>query len=161
MARTIDLAILTDTRDTVATWFFDDYLPRWVAAGSEGHAPTFITEYWGAPLWVSIDDNVALLSSIDQVVSFLREMHERLRASGYTHTVVPDRRIVAFTPNSADVSVIWSRRRADSSEIERLAVVFAVMNTADGWRVVAIRAVNTTGDQLDDLWPVHDIGALR
>ena len=74
--------------DEVGAWFFEDYLPRWVKAGAAGSSPTFITDYWGVPLWVGVEGRAptALLSA-EAVIEFLDTMQTRLRASGYTHTV--------------------------------------------------------------------------
>ena len=41
------------TRAEVTAWFFEDYLPRWVAAATGAEGPEFIHEYWGTPLHVT------------------------------------------------------------------------------------------------------------
>ncbi|MEV7605775.1 alpha/beta hydrolase [Paenarthrobacter sp. NPDC089322] len=142
--------------EDVTSWFFEDYLSRWVTAGAEGLPPEFITGYWAAPLWVnSAEVGSVLLPTAEAVVEMLSGMQSRLRADGYSHTVVPDRRITVFHDRGATIEVIWSRRRADESEIERLAVSFDVIKREDGWRAVTIQSKNTDANRLDDVWPVH------
>lgn len=143
------------TRDDVTRWFFKEYLGTWITAGATGASPTFITDYWSAPLWVSVPGMTpGALPDDAAVVGFLDGMQTRLRAAGYTHTVVPDRRVTAFNDRSATIEVIWSRRRADESEVERLAVHFAVVRRDEGWRIVAIFGQPTTVDRLDEAWPI-------
>jgi hypothetical protein len=48
--------------------------------------------------------------------------------------------------------VIWSRRRADESEIERRAVHFDVHRTEKGWRVVTVASTLTDRTSLGDIW---------
>ena len=52
----------------------------------------------------------------------------------------------------AAIEVIWSRCRADSSEIERLAVHFEVARGSAVWRVVGIQEVPTSADALSAAW---------
>ncbi|MEX3968355.1 hypothetical protein AB4Y42_40360 [Paraburkholderia sp. EG286B] len=137
-------------------WFFDSYLPRWVTAGERGEDASFITDYWGAPLWVSIDDIPPVIATTKaEVVEILRPIHTRLRSAGYSHTAVPDRRAIAFNSNSAQISVIWSRRRSDESEIERCAVNFNLMRLEEGWRIVHIQQKTTTAPDLTAMWLTH------
>jgi len=144
-----------DTLVDVTNWFFEDYLGRWVSAGASGASPAFITEYWSAPLWVSMPGLVpGVLPTPEAVIDFLDAMQSRLRAAGYHHTNIPDRRITVLNDCAATIEVIWSRRRADESEIERLAVHFAAVRGEAGWRAVAIFAQPTDVGLLDEVWPI-------
>lgn len=143
-----------ETLAEVQKWFFDDYIPRWVKAGERGEDSSFITEYWGAPLWVSIDDIPPVLAKTEaEVTNILRPIHARLKVAGYHHTAVPDRKITVFNSNSAEIKVIWSRRRADDSEIERHVVNFLMMRRDDGWRILSIQQKATTSPTVDAVWP--------
>lgn len=142
-------------RDDVAHWFFDDYLPTWIGVGSGAVArgPEFILDYWGAPLHWSDDEGSRCIPDAAAVVAQLGELQHRLRVNGYADTTVPDRRVLAYHRNGAAIEVIWSRRRGDGSEIERLAVHFELARGPEGWRVVSIQATPTPSDSLDDVWP--------
>lgn len=48
--------------------------------------------------------------------------------------------------------MIWSRRRADESEIERRAVHFGIHRTDKGWRVVSVASALTDRTSLADIW---------
>ena len=80
-------------------------------------------------------------------------MQTRLRAAGYANTAVPDQKVTVYHDNGAAVEVIWSRLRADGTEIERLAVHFEVARGPAGWRIVGIQAIPTASDSLNTAWP--------
>src|ERR1700742_4422032 len=145
---------MSDIETEVTAWFFDDYLPTWIGVGNGtiGRGTEFILDYWGAPL--SWSGPTASGWSLDgpAVIDFLEATHNRLKDNGYTTTVVPDRTVRVYHRGGAAIEVIWSRRRADDTEIERVAVHFEVNRTADGWRVVGIQQVFTDADTLADAW---------
>jgi len=143
------------TRDEVTAWFFDDYVPTWVAVGAGQHAgdSDFILKYWSAPLHVCSTEVNAWFPDGKSVVDLLEFAHRPLKEGGYTHTVIPDRRVDVYHDNGAAIEVIWSRRRADESEIERMATHFELARTGDSWRIVGIQVIRTTLDRLNDVWP--------
>jgi hypothetical protein len=145
---------LSKTADEAAKWFFEDYLPTWAAAGaakvSEGEDS--ILRYWDDPLYTDHLGQNQWATNAKGVLDFLILNHGPLKAQGYTHTVVPDRKVTAYSENSAGIEVIWSRRRADESEIQRLAVHFGTAKTPAGWRVITIDASIITEDKLDAVW---------
>jgi hypothetical protein len=145
----------TQTRAEVTDWFFEDYLPRWVSAssGATDESPEFILDYWGVPMHVSLPDKSTWFLDAKGVLSFLEMNRAPLKAAGYTHTVVPDSRVFVYNIVGAAVEVIWSRRRADDSEIQRWAVHFEVAKSDQGWRVVGIQSTATDTDTLSEIWP--------
>lgn len=49
--------------------------------------------------------------------------------------------MTTYSSHSAGIEVIWSRRSADDTEIERLGVHFEVRRDASGtWRITALAA---------------------
>ena len=64
------------------------------------------------------------------VVGVLNDTHSRMRDAGYAHTEVVDRGVRAYHGDGAAIEVIWSRRRGDGSEIERVAAHFEVVRDA-------------------------------
>lgn len=138
----------------VKRWFFGEYLQRFITVVEQGGDASFITDYWGAPLWVSIDDNpVVLARTAEEISAVIGPIHDRMHAAGYGTTLVPDWQITPLNARSATVRVIWSRRRRDLSEIERCAVTFTVMKRDDGWRSIAIQQTSDViADTLDAIW---------
>jgi hypothetical protein len=138
----------------VTEWFFEDYLPTWVGVGNRaiGTGPGVILNYWGVPLYDYHPDGGQWALNGDSVVGFLNTTHTRLQANGYAYTEVVDRAVRAYHRNGAAIEVIWSRRRADDTEIERLAVHFEVIRTENGWRVAGIQRRFTHADTLFDAW---------
>jgi hypothetical protein len=141
-------------RDEVTRWFFDEYLPLWigVGSGSIGLGPEFILDYWGVPLHHGTPDGGYWLLDGASVVGLLARTHRRLRAQGYAYTAVPDRKVTIYHRSGAAIEVIWSRRRADGSEIERLAVHFEAARGSAGWRMVGIQTAPTSADALNAAW---------
>jgi hypothetical protein len=66
---------------------------------------------------------------------------------------VPDHSVSVYHDNGAAIEVIWSRCRADSTEIERLAAHFELGRNEEGWRIVGIQTSSTTADLLGEAWP--------
>jgi uncharacterized NTF2-like protein DUF6841 len=146
--------LTTSVNDDVTSWFFDDYLPTWVgvAAGTIARGPEFILDYWAAPLHFSTDEGGQWLHDAPAVVQFLEETQSRLRADGYAHTNVPDHGVSVYHDNGAAIEVIWSRCRADNTEIERLAAHFELSRNEEGWRIVGIQISSTAADTLSEAW---------
>lgn len=145
------------TRAEVTEWFFEDYLPRWVAvaAGTSDEGPEFIHDYWGTPLHVTGLEQSFWCLDDASVRGFLDLNYAPLRESGYSHTVVPDRRVLVYNSVGAAIEVIWSRRRADETEIQRWAVQFSVAKSDRGWRVVGIHSAATDKNRLAEVWPAE------
>ncbi len=145
----------SSVRDEVAHWFFDDYLTTWigVGAGTIQRGPEFILDYWSAPLNWSDDQGSRWILDPADVVAVLQQLHSRLRNEGYAHTAVPDQKVTVYHDNGAAIEVIWSRQRADGTEIERLAAHFEVARGPHGWRILGVQAAPTTSDSLNTAWP--------
>lgn len=146
---------IAEARAEVASWFFEDYLPRWVA-GAAGTSPDgleFILGYWDTPLHLTGQGQSFWCLDDASVVGFLDLSQAPLRESGYRHTAVLDNRVFAYHSVGGAIEVIFSRRRADDTEIQRQAVHFEVAKSTQGWRVVGIQSAATTVDTLDDIWP--------
>jgi hypothetical protein len=144
----------SSVRDQVTRWFFDDYLPVLVGVGSGAIAqgPEFILDYWGVPLHYCTPDGGKWLLDAAGVVGLLERSYSRLRAQGYSYTAVPDRNVTVYHDAGAAIEVIWSRCRADDSEIERVAVHFEVARGSAGWRAVGIQTLQTTANSLNAAW---------
>jgi hypothetical protein len=140
----------------VTRWFFDDYLNRYISvvSGTRQDGPEFILDYWGCPVHVSSPRMNRWLSEPRDVVGMLAETQARLREARYTHTAVLDSRVTIFHLGGAAIEVIWSRR-AERTEIERLAVHFEAVRTGEGWRAIAIQELDTTAQTLDEVWPIR------
>jgi glyoxylase-like metal-dependent hydrolase (beta-lactamase superfamily II) len=141
-------------RDEVSRWFFDDYLALWigVGAGTIAREPEFILDYWGVPLHWSDGLGTRWFLESPAVAALLEELQNRLRGDGYAYTAVPDQNVTVYHDNGAAIEVIWSRRRTNGTEIERVAAHFEVARGQAGWRVISIQATPTTGDSLNTVW---------
>ena len=136
----------------VVAWFFEEYFPQWVAAAQGDADPAFIHRFWGTPMHVSVSGTSFWCRTEADVSAFLAETHRPLRENDYHHTVVPDRKVTVYSPSGAAIEAIWSRRRADEFEIQRLAVHLEIARLGDGWRVVGIQGHDTRRDTLAEAW---------
>jgi glyoxylase-like metal-dependent hydrolase (beta-lactamase superfamily II) len=145
----------SSVQDEVSRWFLDDYLPTWVGvgAGTIARGPEFILDYWAVPLHWSDDQGARWIPDEQAVLGLLQQMQNRLQGDDYAYTALPDRNVTVYHHNGAAIEVIWSRRRSDGTEIERLAAHFEVARGQAGWRVIGIQATPTTSDSLETAWP--------
>ncbi|MDT0467094.1 MULTISPECIES: DUF6841 family protein [Streptomyces] len=147
---------LDETYLEITDWFFGNYLPRWVTAVEETDDASFIGDYWTAPLWVGDESGpVSLAPTAQDVTAWFQATFDRLKAAGYTRTVVVDNRVTIFNKHGGAIDAIWSRLRADESEIERIAVHFVIARRGEELRIVAIEATFTDSDSLDEVWPIR------
>jgi hypothetical protein len=145
----------SSVHDEVTRWFFDYYLRTWigVGAGAIARGPEFILDYGSAPLYWSDDQGSQWFLDAPAVVAQLDALQTRLRAAGYANTAVPDHGVTVYHHNGAAVEVIWSRLRADGTEIERVAAHFEVARGPQGWRILGVQATPTASDSLNTAWP--------
>lgn len=150
---------LGDALEEVTSWFFEDYFRGWVAVGNgtSDDGPEFILQFWGCPLHVSTPQVNLWVTEPRGVLDLLEMNQKPLRDAGYTHTVIADSRVTVYHVNGAAIEAIWSRRSADNTEIQRVAVHFEIARSEIGWRVVGIQTSDTTMSSLDRLWPVHRV----
>lgn len=121
------------TSEEIRHWFFDEYLPAWVSVGaSDDGDPCKVLSYWGAPMHAASVNMNRWLMTDDQVLELLAANHKPLKAAGYTHTNVLDRKVVGYNVNAGSVDVIWSRCNKDNHELERRAVHFEIHRTDKG-----------------------------
>jgi hypothetical protein len=144
----------SSVRDEVTQWLFDDYLAAWigVGAGTIARGPEFILDYWGVPLYWSDDQGSRWFLDAPAVVAQLDTLQSRLRAEGYGDTVVPDYSVKVYHHNGAAIEVIWSRRRTDGTEIERVAAHFEITRGPAGWRILGVQATPTDSNSLNTVW---------
>jgi glyoxylase-like metal-dependent hydrolase (beta-lactamase superfamily II) len=145
----------SSVRDEVAHWFLDDYLPTWVgvAAGTLARGPEFILDYWAAPMHWSDDQSSQWILDAPAVVAQLQQMQDRLRGEDYAYTAMPDQKVTVYHDNGAAVEVIWSRRRSNGTEIERVAAHFEIARDKAGWRIIGVQATATASGSLKSVWP--------
>ena len=146
--------------EEVRHWFFEDYFPRWVevANGKRDEGPEFILEYWGRPMFATNDapSIAAWLHTDEEVIAFLSMQHDILKSEGFTHTHSPEEIIRVYNPNGASIEGIWSRRRADESEVHRIVVHFEVAKMDGKWRVLGVQTrmtdINNDKDSVAAAW---------
>jgi len=150
-----DQTTSSSVHDEVSRWFLDDYLPTFVGVGTGTipRGPEFILDYWAVPLNWSDDQGSRWFLDASAVVELMAQMQKSLRGEDYAYTALPDHHVKVYHDNGAAIEVIWSRRRSNGSEIERVAAHFEVARGPARWRVIGIQAAPTASDTLEDVWP--------
>ena len=146
--------------EEVRHWFFDVYFNHWVevGAGVRQEGPEFVLQYWGTPMYATASEpEISMWMRTDEeIVGFLTMQHEILKANGYDHTEVPDKKIFVYNKNGAAIEVIWSRQAADNAEIQRMVVHFEVARIDGVWKVVGVQSRATDrsadNDTIDGAW---------
>lgn len=144
----------------VHEWFFETYFNHWVEVGNgvRKEGPEFILQYWGTPMYATVDNPPTAIWMLkgEEIVQFLVMQHTALKAAGYTHTHVPDKKVFVYNPNGAAVEVIWSRRAADETEVQRYVVHFECIKYEGIWKVVGCQVRNTSSskdqDSIEKAW---------
>jgi hypothetical protein len=139
--------------DDIQNWFFQKYLPTWIAAGADSHAdPRKVLDYWGVPMHV-VDSNLnRWLSTEEQVLGLLSAMQTPLKEQHYSHTNALDRRMTLYNDAAASVDVIWSRRNTGDVEIERKAAHFEIRSVDGHWRIISVVGIPTDKERLTDVF---------
>ena len=64
---------LNETYAEISNWFFEYYLPQWVAAMETSTDASFIADYWAAPLWAGDDSGpVTLATTAEDVTAWFQ-----------------------------------------------------------------------------------------
>ncbi|MEU1807294.1 hypothetical protein [Streptomyces sp. NPDC019937] len=109
-------------------------------------------DYWGVPMHRSYGGSNEWPLQSGGVVGIVVSMHGPLRGSGYDRTSIIDPAVNVYSEDAAGVDVIWSRRGADETEIERIAAHFEVRLEDKGWRVISATGTPTTADTIGGSW---------
>jgi hypothetical protein len=126
----------------VRAWF-DEYLET-IAARGRGESDDLraLLRYYGVPLLVATDEAASSLTEEDQVIDFARRQVDGMRGAGYDHSATITSKVTTLNATTALYSAEFARRRADGSEIGRLAVTYLVAEGSAGLRISAM-AVHT------------------
>ncbi|TPN82868.1 DUF6841 family protein [Aquimarina algicola] len=145
---------LESTRKEISEWFFKTYFNHWVEVGSgkRKEGPEFILQYWGTPLYATVDNPpiAEWMMTGEEIVGFLELQHKLLKEGGYSHTHVPDKKIIVYNDNGGAIEVIWSRRAADQTELQRYVAHFEIIKIDGVWKVVGIQSRNTSIEKDED-----------
>ena len=136
---------LDATARAIEAWFFNDYVPTWVKAAVRKEGESFIFQYYSVPMYwnaFGVNDWLTTEAAVRGVIDL---QQRQLQDQHYDHTNVPDRRIIAYNENGGAVDVIWSRVRADGSEVMHLIVHFEIARVkGKGWRVIAAQCTDNS-----------------
>jgi|EndMetStandDraft_7_1072992.scaffolds.fasta_scaffold02666_5 uncharacterized NTF2-like protein DUF6841 len=153
-------AEVQQVRAEIRDWFFNIYIPYGISAMNGDHpdgAHGFL-RFWGRPLLLNSEQPnfSGWLMTDEQVYGVMKAMTDKLVASGYRNTVVPDSRIFVYNRTGGAIEVIWSRRDGDGKEVQRIVVQFNVAKLDNDWRFVAVHSRVTDPakdkDSLDLAW---------
>jgi hypothetical protein len=121
-----------------AAWF-DDYLSAFAAFGrGELDDPHVLLDYYAVPLLLTTDDAALALTTENDVVDAVRRQIAGLRDAGYDRSETIRSELSVLNASTALYAAEFSRRRADGSEIGRLAATYLITGGTRGHRISAL-----------------------
>jgi len=137
-------AEVDQVRAEIKDWFFNVYWPAGMSVmnGDRLDGARSLLKFWGRPLLLNSEQPnfSGWLMTDEQVLGVIKAMTDKLVASGYRHTVVPDSRVFVYNRTGGAIDVIWSRRDGGGKEIHRIIVQFNVAKLDNEWRFVAVHS---------------------
>ncbi|MDP3713863.1 MAG: hypothetical protein Q8R60_15410 [Mycobacteriales bacterium] len=121
----------------VAAWFHE-YLSAFAACGRGERSPSSVLSYYDTPLLMSTDAALESLTGPDEVLAMVEQQVEAMRAAGYDHSEVLDAQTKIVNAGTAVHYSRFSRRRADGSELSKLAVTYLISRHPTGRRISAL-----------------------
>jgi hypothetical protein len=119
--------------------WFDDYLSAFGALGrGELDDPRLLLDYYAVPLLLTTDDAALALTTEDDVVDAVRRQIAGLRDAGYDRSQTIRSELSVLNARTALYAAEFSRRRADGSEIGRLAATYLITVGTRGRRISAL-----------------------
>jgi hypothetical protein len=88
--------------------------------------------------FIVVGDSTLVLASTDEARDRFGAMFTALVARGFASTEADDVEVRVVSADLAFVDATFTRRRADGSELERIATVYVCRRRAEGWRVGAL-----------------------
>jgi uncharacterized NTF2-like protein DUF6841 len=124
--------------EDVGAWF-DDYLSAFAALGrGDLDDPRLLLDYYAVPLLLTTDDAALALTTEDDVVDAVRRQIAGLRDAGYDRSETITSELSVLNASTALYAAEFSRRRADGSEIGRLAATYLITVGTRGRRISAL-----------------------
>jgi hypothetical protein len=119
--------------------------PPTLEAAVRKEGQSFIFQYYSGPMYrngFGVNDWLTTEAAVSGVINL---QQGQVQDQVYDHTSVPDRRIVAYNDNGGAVDVIWSRVRADGSEVTHLVAHFEIARLeGKGVAVVAVQSTDNS-----------------
>jgi hypothetical protein len=120
--------------------YFDAYIQTFYHCvdGSEDHRAMLL--FYHVPFSFTSNRGFSWLSSEQDVLLFIGNMVDRLRAAGYSSTETLLREFQLLNRFSAQCTYSFLRRRKDGGELERMTVRYLLVDTSQGTRVLTFSA---------------------
>ena len=119
--------------------WLDDYLSAFAALGrGELDDPRLLLDYYAVPLLLTTDDAALALTTEDDVVDAVRRQIAGLRDAGYDRSQTIRSELSVLNARAALYAAEFSWRRADGSEIGRLAATYLITVGTRGRRISAL-----------------------
>jgi hypothetical protein len=119
-------------------WFVE-YLNVFAALGPGEFAdPRRLLDVYAVPLLLATDDAVVALTTDAEVVNAIRAHIDGLRDAGYDRSETIASELSVLNARTALYAAEFSRRRADGSELGRLAATYLITAGTRGRRISAL-----------------------
>jgi hypothetical protein len=125
---------------TVDRWF-SEYLEDFGAVARGERQVDVLLERYAVPLLITVEDSVVQMPSAEDVTRVVGAQLGKLRSESFATSVKVSGDTTVLNAASAIRREVLSRRRPDSSEIDRVEMTYLITDSGQGTRI-AVMAVH-------------------
>jgi len=118
----------------VDSWF-RGYLEDFAAAARGERPVDVLLERYAVPLIITVEDSVVQMSSPQDVTRVVGAQLDKLRSESFATSVEVSGETTVLNAASAIRREVLSRRRLDSSELDRVEMTYLVTDAGQGLRI--------------------------
>ena len=121
--------------------WFSQYLEDFEAVARGERQVDALLERYAVPLLITVDDSVVQMPSPEEVTRVVGAQLDKLRSESFARSVKVSGETTVLNAASAIRREVLSRRRHDSTEVDRVEMTYLIINAGQGLRI-AVMAVH-------------------
>ena len=112
---------------------------RTFTAYSEAFArdPAAAASFCCEPMLLALPNEIKALSIYAEIEAYYRTALNRLKALGYSHSVLGSHQVKMLNPTTALYEVPFTRMRSDGAVLEKSAATYLYRKETAGWKICA------------------------
>jgi len=115
--------------------WFGEYLEDFAAVARGEQQVDVLLERYAVPLIITVEDSVVQMSSPQDVTRVVGAQLDKLRSESFATSVEVSGETTVLNAASAIRREVLSRRRLDSSELDRVEMTYLVTDAGQGLRI--------------------------
>ncbi len=122
---------------TVDRWF-SEYLEDFGAVARGERAVDVLLERYAVPLLITVEDSVVQMATAQDVTRVVEAQLDKLRSESFATSVQVSGETTVLNAASAIRREVLSRRRRDSSEVDRVEMTYLITDSGQGTQIVVM-----------------------